>query len=254
MKIFCKTKHAAVPARNEGCALRNPVHTAPWRTCFFIFLCLSGIFLQCGCRCIPLWEKAVNGKDSYSADQYYASYYGWSFHPTGDKRQDALHLVERKIAYSFTDEDGKLVCVDFDGVSNILYNLGYLLLGVKKILLAPLYSTGPFDWLFNLLKVLFGMLASLIMLVVGTVVGILCHPIDTFLNLTIYILTTLWDLVLIPVYAVAGIFYAPIMFVVEIIRYLLWAFFVGLLGFTAVGVWVWVTCAVGFTAVATVFK
>lgn len=76
-----------------------------------------------------------------------------------------------------------LLCMGFDGVSNVLYNTSYLCSTPVKMIRCHQISNGVGEWLINEILLLLGAVASIIMLFIGFFVGFICHPFETISNL-----------------------------------------------------------------------
>lgn len=81
-----------------------------------------------------------------------------------------------------------LVAMRMDAYSNFNYNLGALCLVPRKIIISPRVSTSFFGWIGNIIVVLFDACLALVMLFVGPIIGMICHPFESLANITIGLL------------------------------------------------------------------
>lgn len=92
-----------------------------------------------------------------------------------------------------------LLCFSFDGVSNVLYNLSYILSIPNKLIYATIFYLskdygGLWELIILYLNLAFGLCAALFLIVFGFFTGLICHPLETLANLTINLFGTIWDL------------------------------------------------------------
>ena len=76
-----------------------------------------------------------------------------------------------------------LVAMRLDAYSNFNYNLGALCLVPRKIIISPRVSTSFFGWIGNIIVVLFDACLALVMLFVGPIIGMICHPFESLANI-----------------------------------------------------------------------
>ncbi len=81
-----------------------------------------------------------------------------------------------------------LVAMRLDAYSNFNYNLGALCLVPRKIIISPRGSTSFFGWIGNIIMILVDACLALVMLFVGPIIGMICHPFESLANITIGLL------------------------------------------------------------------
>ena len=94
------------------------------------------------------------------------------------KRKSALLTGRCKFTYDITS------LWRFDGVSAFIYNTSYLFSVPRKALTALLCMDGLLGYIKSLVILTIGACASIIGLLVGTVLCAICHPVETLANLT----------------------------------------------------------------------
>lgn len=94
------------------------------------------------------------------------------------KRKSALLLGRCKFTY-----DGSCY-FNMDGVSALIYNVSYLFSIPRKALTSLRCMDGLAGYLAGLVGLVIGLVLSLIGIVLASLVGIVCHPLETLANLT----------------------------------------------------------------------
>lgn len=144
---------------------------------------------------VPLMFKIFGGADAQLVEDGDIRLYA--------KRNAAMIAGSNVISYQWLVFNYKtknislpkpLFAMNFDGVSNLLYNITYITSIPYKFIhfsilcfnsiqdFGVLESLKLFIWM--LIQLLFGFYSAIIMLIVGPVVGLICHPLETLGNLT----------------------------------------------------------------------
>ena len=76
-----------------------------------------------------------------------------------------------------------LIATQMDGVSGLIYNAAYICTSPFKLLVTLRASCGFWNCIWNLLGLLLGVAAALLMLPLAPLLGTICHPFETFSNL-----------------------------------------------------------------------
>ena len=92
------------------------------------------------------------------------------------KRKAALVMGRCEFMYDFNNY------INFDGVSSLIYNVSYLFSVPHKALTGLRCSDGIFGWAFDLGRLAVGAVLSIIGIPCATVVGAVCHPVETLAN------------------------------------------------------------------------
>jgi len=136
----------------------------------------------------------------------------------------ANFISYRWLAYDF-DERGvnwskPLFAMHFDGVSNLIYNISYITSIPYKLIhftIMCIKSIGDFGFGYSLLmfiwmifQLAYGVVSSCIMLVLGTIIGTLWHPLQTLGNLTINIMHPIRCNIIATILELIGAFFRPI--------------------------------------------
>lgn len=148
-------------------------------------------------------------------------------------RNGALIAGSRVISYQWVVYDynkkvitkpGFLFATHFDGVSNLLYNVSYILsipakaihftiMCIKSI---PEYGFGDslrmFVWM--LLQQVIGLISSIVMVFVGTIIGLLCHPLQTLGNLTVSFSNPLMNNLLVTLIDLIKAIFLPVIHII----------------------------------------
>lgn len=98
------------------------------------------------------------------------------------KRKAALNMSREVWTYSFKGY------VAMDGVSSLIYNVGYLCSVPHKIVRGLFCMDGVFCYIGALFKLALSSVCAALGIVTQTVVGTICHPLETLSNLTVGIL------------------------------------------------------------------
>ena len=100
----------------------------------------------------------------------------------------ALYLYTYKLL-NYDNDDGLsrnfLVAMRMDALSNLNYNLTFLCGVLWRIIISPRVSTSFFDWIGNIIVILFDFCLGVVMLAVGPFIGFICHPFESLANLTV---------------------------------------------------------------------
>lgn len=116
------------------------------------------------------------------------------------KRKTAIILGSRLISYRIVTYDYDshkvkgLLSGEFDLVSNLLYNTAYITaipakaISFGKFILQdrPVFKSGLLSvfgkfylWAWLIIQLIWGFICAMVMLLVGTILGFLCHPLDS---------------------------------------------------------------------------
>lgn len=107
------------------------------------------------------------------------------------KRRAAMELSTYLYTYKLLnyDSDGLswnfLIAMRLDALSNLNYNLSFLFGVPWRIIVSPRVSISFFDWIGNIIVILFDFFLGVFMIVVGPFIGFICHPFESLANLTI---------------------------------------------------------------------
>lgn len=120
------------------------------------------------------------------------------------KRNGAMIAGSNVISYQWLVFDYKsknvslpkpLFAMNFDGISNFLYNVAYItsipykFIHFSFVCFSSIKEFGVFEsgklFIWMIVQLLFGAYSAGIMLIFGTIIGIVCHPLETLGNLTI---------------------------------------------------------------------
>lgn len=120
------------------------------------------------------------------------------------KRKAALIMGRCKFTYSFSNY------INLDGVSALTYNVSYIFSVPHKALTGLRCSDGIVGWVSDLVKLLIGAVFAVVGFFASTVLGLVCHPVETAANifgvcyfhegwwtyfLNTNLLASLWDLI-----------------------------------------------------------
>ena len=95
------------------------------------------------------------------------------------KRKAAIDMSREVWSYSFKGY------VSMDGVSSLLYNVGYLFSAPHKLIRGLFCMDGVVCYIGAVFNLLLGIVCAIFGIVAQTLVGFLCHPFETLANLTI---------------------------------------------------------------------
>jgi len=155
------------------------------------------------------WEEVKLGSDENTKPLPFSAYY---------KRKAALITGRSTISYGLVAYNHNyrdyelnfmgiakfippkptiLWATQYDGVSNILYNVSYIFSIPAKLIHGTILAIkkehyGFSDWVWMLSQLIVGLVLAIVMLFLGTVIGIVCHPFETLSNLTVN-LVDIWE-------------------------------------------------------------
>ena len=115
-------------------------------------------------------------KESYGIDE---STLGKGEDTACSKRAKAIEMSRRVFSYTFKNY------VLFDGVSGLIYNIGYICSIPHKFLRGLKSFDGVFCYLHGVFKLAWGTVAAAVGIVVAPVVNTIFHPFETLANLTV---------------------------------------------------------------------
>lgn len=95
------------------------------------------------------------------------------------KRKTALIIGRNFFSYKFVNY------FRFDGVSAFTYNLAYIFSIPRKAFLKLRYADSITDFLIGLFVLGLGLVFSIVGIVLSTILGLICHPLETLSNLLI---------------------------------------------------------------------
>ena len=94
------------------------------------------------------------------------------------KRKTALLLGRCKFSYDFS------CYFSMDGMSALIYNVAYLFSVPRKVLTSIKCADGIIGYLAGLILLIIGTVASIVGIFLATLLGVVCHPIETCANIT----------------------------------------------------------------------
>lgn len=168
---------------------------------------------------IGIYQFGIVGIAQHDYEQkalYVAKYNSETPNPE-DEVDTAFWLAERDIRYHLRVNDDTFLAEELSATANLSYNLSYILNLPAKLIhnirfdiqLANEVDQGTLGTITKVTAILFdvvyaivGFVGAWLMLIVGTVVGLLFHPIDTFLDIP----ACIWGLLKTVFYAIYQLF------------------------------------------------
>lgn len=103
----------------------------------------------------------------------------------GQRYESGGFLTGGSYSYYPTKKPLFLICMKFDAVSNLLYNVSYIFSIPAKLIHSTKVADGIMDYIGIVISLAFGTLMSVVMISVGTIVGFICHPFESLANLIV---------------------------------------------------------------------
>ncbi|MDC0765261.1 hypothetical protein POF51_31585 [Brevibacillus sp. AG] len=153
----------------------------------------------------------------YEEKALYVAKYNSETPTPEDEVDTAFWLAERDIRYHLRVNDDTFLAEKLSATANLSYNLSYILNLPAKLIHNVLFDiqlvndvdqtdlgtlTMATVILFDLVYAIVGFVGALLMLLVGTVVGLVCNPINTFLDIP----ACIWGLLKTVFYAIYHLF------------------------------------------------